>query len=35
MYKDPMPQELSAFRKELRMWYVGIDWADQHVRYVT
>ena len=30
MYKDTMPQELSAFRKELRMWYAGIDWADAH-----
>jgi transposase len=30
MYKDMMPQELSAFRKELRMWYAGIDWADAH-----
>src|SRR6266705_4579211 len=30
MYKDTMPQELSAFRKEWRMWYAGIDWADTH-----
>ena len=29
-YKDTMPQELSAFRKEWRMWYAGIDWADTH-----
>jgi hypothetical protein len=35
MYKAPAAQETHVRERKLSMWYAGIDWADEHVRYVT